>query len=238
MGAFPASVRAGYPPAVTTRKLPGAGRTASRPYLIRAFIAGAVAVAGMVVASLYREEINRRDQSFSGEEVIVLVSVLVLVVTGVMAVRSLSGAAHAATGGTSSSKRTPLAFFINLIGYIVIAIAALESAKLGLEKVLLGGALTGVVIGIAAQQTLGNFFAGIVLLVVRPFSVGDAVYLKGSLGEYEGAVTDMTLFYVHMTTERGQVMLPNAGVLASAVGPGARAEKQKEREEAQTEPIE
>lgn len=207
------------------------GRRAARPHLIRAFLLGAAAIGGLVVASLYRDEINRRDNVFRAEEVIVLVAIAVLVVTGVMAVRSLSGAAQAATGEARAGKGTPLGFFINLVGYLLVVIAAMESAQLGLEKILLGGALTGVVIGIAAQQTLGNFFAGIVLLVVRPFSVGDSVYLKGALGEYEGAVADMTLFYVHVTTERGPVMLPNAGVLASAVGPGARAEKQKEREE-------
>lgn len=192
-----------------------------------------LAVTGMVVASIYREEIDRRDDNFSTEELIVTASIALLAVAGFVAVRALSRAAQAATGdaGPSSAKGTPLGFFINLIGYILLLIAVMESADLGLEKILLGGALTGVVIGIAAQQTLGNFFAGIVLLVVRPFSVGERVYLKGALGEYEGQITDMTLFYVHAATERGPVMLPNAGVLASAVGPGARAEKQKEREE-------
>jgi hypothetical protein len=56
-------------------------------------------------------------------------------------------------------------------------------------------------------------------------------------GEYEGLVTDMTLFYVHVQTERGPVALPNAGVLASAIGPGARSPKEEEvgDEEAQPE---
>ena len=212
------------------------GRRAARPHLIRAFLAGVVAIAAMVVASLYREEIDRQDNVFRAEEGIVLGSIVVLAIAGVMAVRSLSGAAQAATGGEKGAKGTPLGFFINLVGYILVLIAVMESANLGLEKILLGGALTGVVIGIAAQQTLGNFFAGIVLLMVRPFAVGDLVYLKGALGEYEGTVTDTTLFYVHVLTDRGEVMLPNAGVLASAVGPGARAEKQKEREEEQETP--
>jgi len=210
-------------------------RRAARPHLIRALLAGAVAIAAMVVASLYREEINRKDNVFTTDEAVVLGGIAVLAVAGVMAVRSLSGAAHAATDGERGAKGTPLGFFINLVGYILVLIAVMESANLGLEKILLGGALTGVVIGIAAQQTLGNFFAGIVLMMVRPFAVGDLVYLKGALGEYEGDVTEMTLFYVHLLTDRGEVMLPNAGVLASAVGPGARAEKEKERQEEQAQ---
>jgi small conductance mechanosensitive channel len=82
-----------------------------------------------------------------------------------------------------------------------------------------------VVVGIAAQQTLGNIFAGMVLLFVRPFVVGDHIVLRsGPLGgAYEGRVTDIGLFYVDLVTEDGPVKLPNAGVLAGAIGPGARS---------------
>jgi hypothetical protein len=79
-------------------------------------------------------------------------------------------------------------------------------------------------IGIAAQQTLSNFFAGILLMIVRPFNVGDHVVLKNALGEYEGVVRDIDFFYVTIRTRRGPVELPTASVLASAIGPGARTQ--------------
>jgi hypothetical protein len=56
------------------------------------------------------------------------------------------------------------------------------------------------------------------------------VVLKSGLGEYEGTVTEMGLFYMHMSTDRGTVALPNAAVIASAVGPGARAKQDDEKE--------
>ena len=202
---------------------------AARRHLIRALVAGSLVVVGLVVTSFFK--LDRQDDKFTTDDVVVLAGAALIAVAGVLAIRAVAKAAHTVSGGPERTKGTPLGFFISLVGYLLLAILIVGALGFQLDKLLVGGAVTGVVLGIAAQQTIGNVFAGIVLLVVRPFSVGESVYLKGSLGEYEGAVTDMTLFYVHLATERGSVLLPNAGVLASAVGPGVRAEKQKEREE-------
>ena len=69
--------------------------------------------------------------------------------------------------------------------------------------------------------------------MARPFSVGERVVMRsGPLGgPYEGLVTEMTMFYVHMITDEGPVLLPNAGVLAAAVGPGAALHELDELEE-------
>jgi small-conductance mechanosensitive channel len=79
---------------------------------------------------------------------------------------------------------------------------------------------------------LANLFAGLVLVTVRPMEVGERVVLRSGplAGEYEGVVTDLGMFYVDMVTDRGPVKLPNAGVLAAAIGPGARSPKDEEEE--------
>jgi hypothetical protein len=52
---------------------------------------------------------------------------------------------------------------------------------------------------------------------------------SGALGgEYQGLVTEMSMFYVQMVTDKGPVLLPNAGVLAAAIGPGAASPKDEE----------
>lgn len=205
-------------------------KRATRPHLIRALIGLAVAIVGAAIANIY-EILKGGGLTF--EDRMGLLGVLVFVIGGIVLVRAAVGAFNVAAADhlQERAKGTPVSFLLYAIGYLFVALGAISMTPVKPGSLLFGGALTGVVIGIAAQQTLGNFFAGFVLVVVRPFSVGDLIYLKGALGEYEGTVTEMTLFYVHISTERGQVMLPNAGVLASAVGPGARAEKQKEREE-------
>jgi small-conductance mechanosensitive channel len=76
-----------------------------------------------------------------------------------------------------------------------------------------------VLLGIAAQQSLGNVFSGLVLLFASPFRVGDRVrFRSGALsGPIEGVVVDLSLTYVRLETEEGRVQLPNSQVLASAV---------------------
>ena len=208
-------------------------RKAARPYVVRGLMGLGLAIAGYVVESIY--EITKGG-GLTVEDRIGLLGVLLFLVGGVIVVRSAVRAIHAAAADElqGKTKGTPVSFLVYALGYVMVALGALGMTGTSPGSLLFGGALTGVILGIAAQQTIGNFFAGIVLVLVRPFTVGERVYLKGAVGEYEGTVTEMTLFYVHLVTERGEVMLPNAGVLASAVGPGAKAEKQKEREEEQT----
>lgn len=212
----------------------------ARPHLIKAAIGVIIAAVGVALASIYEIE---QGGGLDFEDRMGLLGVLVFVIGGVIVVRSAGRAVHAAAADRLQGKTrgTPISFLINALGYLIVVVGALGLTPVEPGSLVFGGALTGVMIGIAAQQVLGNFFAGIVLLLVRPFSVLDRVFLKGALGEYEGTVTDMTLFYVHVETERGPVMLPNAGVLASAIGPGARPkieEKTADEKKQEKEPQE
>lgn len=67
---------------------------------------------------------------------------------------------------------------------------ALRIAGLDAGTLAVGGAFTAIVLGLAAQQTLGNLFAGLVLLSTRPFRAGERVRLVGGMlaGSLEGIV--------------------------------------------------
>ncbi len=194
---------------------------AARPHVKRAIAGIVVALANLIAASTL-EIANRSLASFG--------IAALIVISGVIAVRAIANAVRSAEDSLGEKRGTPLTFFVQLIGYSVVALMAFSVIGLRIRGLLLGGAVTGVVIGIAAQQTVGNFFAGIVLLVVRPFKLGDYLVMRsGPLGgEYEGVVTDMGLFYVNLATKAGPVALPNSGVLASAIGPGARTPEDDE----------
>lgn len=200
----------------------------ARPYLVRASVAGLIALGGLIAATQFGQWKNvPRDHNpaTTPEKTIAVVGAAVVLLAGVGSVRSFSTAVRKATEHHLDDARGgPLGVVVRIVGYAIVLLALLGAFKVPLGGLLLGGAVTGVVIGIAAQQTLGNFFAGIVLLIVRPFSVGDSVVLRsGPLGgEYQGTVSEITLYYVNLVTAQGPVMLPNASVLASAIGPGAR----------------
>jgi small-conductance mechanosensitive channel len=124
-----------------------------------------------------------------------------------------------------------LRWLVTIVGYIIVLITALGLFAVPIQHLVLGGALTGVIVGIAAQQSLGNVFAGVVLLVARPFGVGDAIQVRsGSLGGVlQGTVSAMGMTYVTVITDDGPMSLPNSGVLAAAVGPMPGTEYSRSR---------
>jgi small-conductance mechanosensitive channel len=214
---------------------------AARPFVIRAVIAVIVATGGFTWANaLGQFKKKAGDPVETAERLIALGGAAIVLIAGVIAVRALAGAVRAAMYDEREKDRgASLAFILSGLGYVFVLLGVLGALNVGVEKVLLGGALTGVILGIAAQQSLGNFFAGIVLLIVRPFSIGEHIVLKSGPigGEYEGVVTEMTMYYVHLDTIRGPVQLPNAGVLAAAIGPGAKSPDVEEEEgEAEADP--
>jgi small-conductance mechanosensitive channel len=112
-------------------------------------------------------------------------------------------------------------YFILLIGGFTVLVITLSLFHVPVTQLVLGGALTSVFVGIAAQQALGNVFAGMVLLLARPFRVGDTILLRaGALGgELAGTVTDIGITYVRLDTGDSVVSIPNSQVLNSVVGP-------------------
>jgi small conductance mechanosensitive channel len=222
----------------------------ARPHMVRATLAALLALSAYAVSdkSGTLDEGRRGLVDKFGEvtagDIVAVVAAIIFVLAGIFAVRAFTrGAGSAVEQQLGAARGTPLSLTISVAGYAILILAVLTLLGVDLTGLLLGGAITGVVVGIAAQQTLGNALAGIVLLVVRPFVVGEHIVLRsGALGgEYEGRVADMGLFYVDLETERGPVKLPNAGVLAGAIGPGARTPKpvdEEDEEAATAEPAE
>ena len=125
------------------------------------------------------------------------------------ALQPVTGSAHAAV----------IRYTIVLAGIIFTIIFTLALFKVPVTQLIVGGALTTILVGIAAQQALSNVFAGIVLLLSRPFVVGDTIQLRSGAmgGPLEGTVTEIGISYLRLDTEEGPMSLPNAQVLAAAV---------------------
>lgn len=130
-----------------------------------------------------------------------------------------SGAALLARRGVQLAG--PLGFIVRLTTITVTLVVALRIVGLRPQTVAIGGAATAIVAGLAAQQTLGNLFAGIVLLGARPFRVGERIRLQsGALaGQLEGVVVDAGLLYTHLARGADRILVPNSVLLNSAVVP-------------------
>jgi small conductance mechanosensitive channel len=98
---------------------------------------------------------------------------------------------------------------------------ALNVAGIGPQTIAVGGAFTAVIFGLAAQQTLGNLIAGMVLLSARPFRVGERVRLQAGAvgGTIEGVVSSLGLLYTTLARGEDRIQIPNNVVLSAAVVP-------------------
>jgi small conductance mechanosensitive channel len=112
-------------------------------------------------------------------------------------------------------------FLVRLFTMAVVVLVAARVAGLGTGTVALGGAATAVIVGLAAQQTLGNVFAGLVLLNARAFRVGERVRIQGGplAGAVEGVVSTLGLMYTTLASGADTIMVPNSVVLGVAVVP-------------------
>ncbi len=119
-----------------------------------------------------------------------------------------------ATAGT-------VGFLVRLATIVLALFVALRVAGIEARTLALGGAFTAVILGLAAQQTLGNLIAGTVLLSARPFRVGERVRLQGGPlgGQIEGTVSSLGLMYTTLATGDDSVLVPNSVLLNVAVMP-------------------
>jgi small conductance mechanosensitive channel len=159
--------------------------------------------------------------------IVVLALTLLFLLSGLIATRSVGrelARAVSARGSVEAGNAIRLVCFIT--GYGIVGLGVLALLRVNLGNLLVGGAVTGVVVGIAAQQTLGNFFAGLVLLFARPYIPGQRVRIRsGALGgPFEGVITGSGLMYTTIDTPEGLVSMPNSGLLAAAIGPAPEPE--------------
>jgi small-conductance mechanosensitive channel len=125
-----------------------------------------------------------------------------------------------ATAGT-------VGFVIRLLTMTTVVVLALRIAGVNASTLAVGGAFTAVLLGLAAQQSLGGIFAGIVLQSTRPFRVGERVRLVGGAlaGSLEGTVSSLGLFYTTLSQGADRLMVPNSVLLSLVVVPLREPEK-------------
>ncbi|MCC7415850.1 MAG: mechanosensitive ion channel [Acidobacteria bacterium] len=81
---------------------------------------------------------------------------------------------------------------------------------------LTGVSVVSIVIGIAAQNTLGNLIAGLSLVLYRPFSVGDRVQLSSPKGVIAATVEEVSLGFTLLRDDEAQeVIVPNTVMIGT-----------------------
>ena len=128
-----------------------------------------------------------------------IVSFLAILIIGFWIAKKLSAAAKKVALKSPNVDETLAIFLSSIVGYVVkimVLIAAIT--HIGVEAtslVAILGAAT-LAIGLALQGTLGNVAAGVMLMLFRPYKLGDYVEVAGN----EGVVDDVNIFTTNLAT--------------------------------------
>ena len=103
---------------------------------------------------------------------------------------------------------------VKVLGYVLVIMMAITTVGVPTASILAVLGSCGLAIGLALQGSLTNLAGGIMLMIFRPFRVGDFI----SDGAHDGTVKKITLFYtVIATADNLQVTLPNGALANTAI---------------------
>jgi len=191
-----------------------ASRSIGREWLI-GVTASLIAIASVVLGRHFKQLAHH-----GYADALVAGAALVLIVSGVYAVRHLARATGRTIARQSSlSAGATVRLVVNGVGVVAMLFGLFGVLGVSLQHLLIGAGVTGVIVGIAAQQSLSNVFAAVVLLFARPFVVGERVRIRsGVLGVLDVTVLGAGLTYVTVLTDDGVLKIPNSVMLASGIG--------------------
>jgi small-conductance mechanosensitive channel len=196
-------------------------RRKTRPW--KSIIALLFAIAAAVISNQARHDSHTLyTASHLTNQIVAYATAVLFGVFGAMATYGLAGQSRQVLeprAGTAHAAVVGYAFL--LVGAFATLAITLTLFDVPVGQLVLGGALTSVFVGIAAQQALGNVFAGLVLMFARPFQVGQTIRLRaGALGgTLDGTVIDIGITYVRVESDGTVMAVPNAQVLNAVVGP-------------------
>ncbi len=176
-----------------------------------------------------KEEIERRMMTDSSQEIVAQMSAmatayglnvlgaLVILIVGFVVAGRVAAFMQRALGKMNNIDVTLSRFLSSLVRYVIIAVTVIAVlGRFGVETASLIAVVgaAGLAIGLALQGTLSNIAAGVMLLIFRPFKIGDFVEISGEAGTVQG----ITLFVTEMSTgDNVHIIIPNAQIWGAAV---------------------
>lgn len=146
-----------------------------------------------------------------------VVAAIALLIFGLIAAGWARKATVRALARVENVDNTLTTFFASIVRYLIIAITIMAVlSQFGIETTSLIAVLgaAGLAVGLALQGTLSSVAAGVMLLIFRPFKVGDYVEVAGQAG----TVNALTLFVTELNTpDNVHIVVPNAEVWGAAV---------------------
>ena len=155
-----------------------------------------------------------------------IILALVVFIVGKIIVNKLVGLLNK---GKLLEKKDPslkkfLVSFVRILLYVVLVVSIIGILGVPMASVVTVLASAGVAIGMSLQGALGNLAGGIMLMIFRPFNVGDFVTANGETG----TVKDITMFYTVLNTlDNKHITIPNGALMNATVTNFSKEEKRR-----------
>jgi len=189
-----------------------------------------ILVASSVVAALAR---YLADRGLVPESYVLPIYVVTLLVGGYLAIRIINGIIERVVEPTIGATRARgIKNLFQVIAGLILVVLVFAIFGVNITAVLIGAGFLGIVLGLAAQQVLGNVFAGLAMLVSKPFEIGDRVTIATSsyggtapsyahetqAGGFTGVVQDVGIFFTRVSLDNGvPAVFPNSVVIGAII---------------------
>lgn len=196
-----------------------------------------VAVAIFYTAPLILQSLGLKSNSTT-ISVLYYVQITTYVIIGLWIVSSIADVIRVLIQKQVGNKAIAIANSVKYLGYIAVILFVLIPLGVSSSTLIAGSTFTGLIIGLALQPILANFFAGLLIMLTGYISVGDKVrivstqipflpaqfpvykYFSVDFIEhgYKGTVVDIDLFYSRVILESlRELRVPNIVLLNSAI---------------------
>ena len=146
-----------------------------------------------------------------------VIAAILILTAGWLAARFVAGSIRKSLGASGRLDPMLVGFASRVVHVMILAFTLLAVlGKFGVETTSIVGVLAAasLAVGLALQGTLSNFAAGVMLLIFRPFNVGDTVNLGGRAGR----VVEVGIFATELAPPSGEyVLIPNSDIWGSSI---------------------
>lgn len=167
------------------------------------------------------EILSQIREALSGDTILLrVISTLIVIAIFFIATRIINSSLRRLTRDKIQVhyRKTVYRIF-QIIGGMIVLFVTLGIWGIDMTGLLAGAGFMGIVVGLAAQETLGNIISGLLMMFSRPFEIGDWIEVTG----YSGIVEDISIMQTRIKTFDGEVIaIPNSLISSSEVNDKSR----------------
>ena len=145
----------------------------------------------------------------------IILAIIVLII-GYFVIKALNKAAGKAIDKTNLDDTVKLILkkLVKILLYVILVISVIEILGVSMSSVVAILASCGLAVGLALQGALSNLAGGLMILIFKPFKIGDYVESAG----VQGVVQDISIFYTSiLTVDNKKIFVPNGDLMNATV---------------------